>query len=100
MTVLSASVFLGAYYIKTCLGTVLLSALAGYLLSTDLGGLGTQLLSLIDRNRVSASRTGEPKESEKPKGLRFLWKWGVLEIIYHIVMLAVVGVIAGRCTFL
>lgn len=97
MIVLSMCVFLGAYYIKTCLGTIILSALAGYLLSTDLGGLGAQLLALINRNRVSASKTGEPSEKNRGKGLRFLWKWGALEIVYHTVMLAVVGIVAGEC---
>lgn len=96
MTVLSVCVFLGAYYIKTCLGTVILAALAGYLLSTDLGGLGSQLSVLINRNKVSASKTRESFKKSKEKGMRFLWKWGMLEIIYHTVMLTVVGVVAGK----
>ncbi|WAR18991.1 PCX4-like protein [Mya arenaria] len=95
MSVLSACVFLGSYYISSCLGTVVLSGMTGYLLSTDLGGLGTQLLSFINRNRVSAERRKEPVEGHKEKGLRFLWRWGILEVVYHCVMLAVVGVIAG-----
>ncbi|XP_052272587.1 pecanex-like protein 4 isoform X3 [Dreissena polymorpha] len=92
--VLSTGVYLGAFYISSCLGTVLISSLAGYLLSTDLGGLGSQLWALLNRNRVSAVRDWAPVRNGSPVK-KFLWKWGVLEIVYHTVMLAVVGVVAG-----
>lgn len=95
MVVLSTSVFLGAYYIKVSLGTIILCALAGYLLGIDLGGLGSQLLRLITRNRVSASRTDVREPDKQETGRKFLWKWGIFEFLYHFVMLAVVGVIAG-----
>ncbi|KAH3845616.1 hypothetical protein DPMN_087898 [Dreissena polymorpha] len=101
--VLSTGVYLGAFYISSCLGTVLISSLAGYLLSTDLGGLGSQLWALLNRNRVSAVRDWAPVRNGSPVK-KFLWKWGVLEIVYHTVMLAVVGVVAGitllfNCSF-
>ena len=97
MTVLSTGVFLGAYFCQISLGTIILSACAGYLLSTDLGGFGSQLFSAISsRNKVAAS-TVDLQEPAKPRKERsFLWRWGVLELLYHVVMLAVVGVIAGK----
>ncbi|XP_053374492.1 pecanex-like protein 4 isoform X2 [Mercenaria mercenaria] len=95
MVTLSTCVFIGAYFIKVSLGTIILCALAGYLLSTDLGGLGTQLLALITRNRVSASRTDVREPDREESGKKFLWKWGIFEFLYHVVMLAVVCVIAG-----
>ena len=95
MITLSTCVFLGAYYFQVSLGTIILSAMAGYLLSTDLGGLGSQLLALITRNRVSASKTDVHEVDKENSKKRFLWKWGILELLYHAVMLAAVGVVAG-----
>ena len=99
MLSLSVASFLGAYYINCSLGSVILSACLGYILSTDLGGLGSQFLNLCyNRNKVSASRAELRQETsqERSRSQRsFLWRWGVLEFLYHFVMLAVVGVVSG-----
>lgn len=99
MLVLSLATFMGAYYISSSLGSVILSACLGYILSTDLGGLGSQILKFFyNRNKVSASMA-ELRAGSSHKRL-FLWRWGVVEFLYHFVMLAVVGVISGtisRC---
>ena len=99
MLSLSVATFLGAYYISTSLGSVILSACLGYILSTDLGGLGSQLLTLCyNRNKVSTSRAELRQETsqERSRSQRsFLWRWGVLEFLYHFVMLAIVGVVSG-----
>ena len=97
MLILSLAGFLGAYYINSSLGTVILSACLGYILSTDLGGLGSQLLTLCsNRNKVSSSMTELRPEDRKKRS--FLWRWGILEFLYHFVMLAIVGVISGMYT--
>ena len=99
MLALSVASFLGAYYINCSLGSVILSACLGYILSTDLGGLGSQLLTLCyNRNKVSASRAELRQETSQGKSRSqrsFLWRWGVFEFLYHFVMLAVVGVVSG-----
>ena len=99
MVILSTGVFLGAYFIKPSLGTILIAALAGYLLSTDLGGLGSQLLTAIrTRNKVAASSMDVREPVRKKRGYRFLWSWGIFEVLYHLLMLAIVGVMAGELT--
>ena len=95
MLILSVATFLGAYYIYSSLGSVILSACVGYILSTDLGGLGSQLLTFFtNRNKVSASMVELTPEVSKRR--LFLWRWGILEFLYHIFMLAIVGVISGK----
>lgn len=89
----SVGVYLGAYFLPSCLGTVLISALFGYLLSVDLGGLMNQIIHICrNRNKVSDDQ-GVIAMDMKMKG--FLWRWGVLEFLYHALMLTLVGVTAG-----
>lgn len=98
MLVLSVSTFLGAYYINASLGSVILSACVGYALSTDLGGLGSQLITFCtNRNKVSASTTDLKSEASKKRS--FLWRWGIFEFLYHFVMLAIVGVTSGLLNY-
>ncbi|XP_061168054.1 pecanex-like protein 4 [Saccostrea echinata] len=93
LVVLSVGVYLGAFFFSSCLETVLLASLCGYLLSTDLGGLGNQIIQTIrNRNKVSDDQ-GVIAMDTGVKG--FLWGWGVFEFLYHALMLALVGVTAG-----
>ena len=88
-------VFLGAYFIPSVLGTVLLSASMGYALSTDLGGLGFQIWkSCRTKNRVSSSQN--VKETRNPQqNSGFLWSWTLSTFLYHLIMVLLVGTVAG-----
>lgn len=93
LLLLSVGVYFAAYFMPSCLATVLVSALFGYLLSIDLGGLVNQIIHTCrSRNKVSDDQ-GVIAMDMRIKG--FLWRWGVLEFLYHFIMLAVVGVTAG-----
>lgn len=91
--VVSVCVFLGAYYIPVCFGTVLLSAACGYLLSTDLSLLGSQLVQACrSHNKVSTSQFLKDSKQFRPNS-GFGWTWGVSTCFYHGIMLAaVIGV--------
>lgn len=94
---LSVGVYLGAYFISASLGSVLLAALCGYVLSTDLGGLGTQVLTFIlTRNKVAS---GSNNGADSHHKCQFLWKWGPIEFLYHFIMLAIVGVLSGLVNY-
>ena len=56
---LSTGVYPGAYYLPTCLGTVVWAAVWGYLLATDLGGLGSQIIALITRYVICCWRRND-----------------------------------------
>lgn len=93
LLLLSVGVYFAAFFMPSCLATVLVSALFGYLLSIDLGGLVNQIIHTCrSRNKVSDDQ-GVIAVDMRVKG--FLWRWGVLEFLYHFIMLAVVGVTAG-----
>ncbi|XP_060062887.1 pecanex-like protein 4 [Ylistrum balloti] len=94
---LSLGVYLGAYFISASLGSVLLAALCGYLLSTDLGSLGDQLHTFIHtRNKVASGSQDTINSNHR---CQFLWKWRPLEFLYHFIMLAIVGVLAGLVNY-
>ena len=94
--VASVCVFLGAYYIPSCLGTVLLCAACGYLLSTDLSLLLTQLLQTCrSNNKVSTSQFLQDSKQLKPNS-GFGWTWSPPTLLYHsLMLLLVVGVTAA-----
>ena len=99
MLTLSLGVFFGTFYMSSSLGAVLLAAMTGYVLSTDLGGLGAQIYHFIKyRNRVSDDQGTVAVRGNSGKS-HFLWKWGVLEFVYHFVLLAIVGVMAGLLNY-
>nr|KAG5714579.1 hypothetical protein BaRGS_007025 [Batillaria attramentaria] len=75
LVVVSIGVFLGAYFIPACFGTVVLSAAMGYLLSTDLGSLGSQALQVCrTNNKVSTSQFLQDSASFR-HNTGFLWSW-------------------------
>lgn len=97
LVTVSVGVYLTAYFVPVSLGTVLVSALMGYILSLDLGGLGSQLYFLLrTRNKVSNDEQGTVIIG-KTSG--FLWKWGIFEFLYHFIMLSIVGVLAGLLNY-
>ncbi len=84
MVVVSVGVYLAAYFIPHGLVTVALLSLFGYVLSLDLAGLGSQLLSVCF-------------PSTFPPGIEntgFLWKWGIKETIYHVLVLGLTLAVA------
>ncbi|XP_041352688.1 pecanex-like protein 4 [Gigantopelta aegis] len=96
---LSVGVFLGAYFIPSVLGTVILSACMGYILSTNLGGLGFQVWkSCRTKNRVSSSQN--IKEARNPRqNTGFLWSWTLSTFLYHIIMVLLVGTVAATLNY-
>ncbi|KAK3580880.1 hypothetical protein CHS0354_032942 [Potamilus streckersoni] len=101
MLVISVGVYLGTYYFQSCLAKVVFSACFGYFLSTDLSGLGCQVIHFFQhRNKVFGSTiqlvSSIDKTSPEPK---FLWRWGPLIFLYHFVILAIVGVEAGLLNY-
>ena len=87
MVIISTCVYLAVNFIPHGLATVALMSLFGYLLSLDLGGLGSQLLSMC----CSSSFT-QNLITEETRG--FMWSWGILEFLYHIAILGVTVAIA------
>lgn len=97
LVTVSTCVFLGAYYIPSVFGTVLLSAAFGYLLSTDLSLLCSQLVQACrSHNKVSTHSQFLKDSKQVQPNSGFGWTWGVTTLLYHAAMLAVViGVAAG-----
>ncbi|KAL3873202.1 hypothetical protein ACJMK2_036347 [Sinanodonta woodiana] len=101
LLVVSVGVYLGTYYLPSCLAKVVFTACFGYFLSTDLSGLGCQVIHFFQhRNKVSDSTmqlvSSIDKTSPEPK---CLWRWGPLLFLYHFVILAIVGVEAGLLNY-
>lgn len=96
-TTFSVAVYLTAYFVDVGLTSVLVCSLFGYILSLDLAGLGLQFMNFIkNRNRIAA----DPGDLQIiPNKWQFLWTWGVLEGVFHFVMLAIVGVISGLLNY-
>ena len=96
LLVVSVGVFLGAYYIPVCFGTVLLAAAMGYLLSIDLPLLFKQMLQAChSNNKVSTSQfLADSRMLKSNQG--FGWRWGAATLLYHFAMLlAVTGLAAA-----
>lgn len=102
MLFLSVCVYLIVLYMPLMLGSIIIAAGFGYLLSLDLGGLGSQLVQHLmssPRNKVtlmkdkmmvvSSSRTS----SSYCQG--FMWTWGYREVLYHTFMTLCVVVESG-----
>ncbi|XP_059178435.1 pecanex-like protein 4 isoform X2 [Physella acuta] len=103
--ILSVGAFLGCYFIDFCFGSVMLAALTGYLLSCDLGRLGTQLWSACHRNnnsnRVSSVKPSSLAHLSPPHtpNTGFLWSWCWSTTLYHIIMLAATAAAAGATNY-
>lgn len=97
--VASVCVFLGAYYIPSCFGTVLLSAAMGYILSTDLSLLFSQVLQTCrSNNKVSTSQFLQDSKQLKPNS-GFGWTWGAPTLFYHLVLLLLVTGVAAAVNY-
>ena len=81
MVIVSVSVYLAAYFIPQGLVTVAIMSVFGYLLSLDWGGIGSQILAVC-----FPQCTGFQMDEDKPG---FMWKWGIFEALYHVLMLGV-----------
>ncbi|XP_013381869.1 pecanex-like protein 4 [Lingula anatina] len=96
MLTLSLGVFLAAYFIPNDLVTVILLCVMGYLLSTDLGGLGSQFLKLCTTQHNNKSKSDARQDSEKtimkPKS-NFFVTWAFKE--GHFIMLFIAGGLGG-----
>ncbi|XP_046577291.1 pecanex-like protein 4 [Haliotis rubra] len=90
LLVLSIGAYLAAYFIPFVFATVVISAIFGYILSIDLGHLGTQIWNLCrTTNRISSSQN--LRESQRvAKNEGFLWTWGLATFAYHFIMFAVI----------
>ncbi|ESP02796.1 hypothetical protein LOTGIDRAFT_110843 [Lottia gigantea] len=101
MVILSTGVYIAVYYIPLSLVSVVIAACFGYILSTDLGGLGTQIWSYYQtqtKNRVSVvSQSKAVNSTSEVKG--FLWSWKPTTFLYHFVMVVLVGVEAGLLNY-
>ncbi|XP_076463773.1 pecanex-like protein 4 [Babylonia areolata] len=97
--VVSVGVFLGAYYIPVCFGTVLLSVAMGYLLSTDLSLLFSQVLQACrSHNKVSTSQFLQDSKRFKAN-TGFGWSWGVGTFLYHLLMLLLATGLAAALNY-
>ncbi len=81
MVIVSVAAYLAAYFIPQGLVTVAVMSLCGYLLSLDWGGIGNQILSVCFPQCSGFQMDGEKHG--------FMWKWGILEALYHVLMLGV-----------
>ncbi|CAL1530389.1 unnamed protein product [Lymnaea stagnalis] len=98
--ILAAGAFLGCYFLNTCFSAVVFAALTGYLLSCDLGSLGTQIWAAFcksNNNRVASNRPSILASLAPQHGTvhGFLWSWCWSTVLYHISILAVVAVASG-----
>ncbi|XP_012939720.1 pecanex-like protein 4 [Aplysia californica] len=101
---LSSAVFVGCYFLTSTFSSVVLAACAGYLLSTDLGALGSQIWAACQRtnnNRVSSARhsTARALNAPQPTVTGFLWSWCWSTVVYHAAMTAVVGGVAAAVNY-
>lgn len=95
LLVISLTVFLASYFITKSLAIIIICSLMGYLLSLDLGAAANHLYHfLVFRNKVSSGKSSMDVTSQTSK-FGFLWKFGLLQCVYHLVMMIIVGVIAG-----
>ncbi|XP_076098379.1 pecanex-like protein 4 [Mytilus galloprovincialis] len=95
LLVISLTVFLAAYFIKKSIATVVICALMGYLLSLDLGAAANNIYHyLLFRNKVTSGTSSMDVTSQTSK-YGFLWKFGLLQCLYHFVMIVIVGVMSG-----
>ncbi|KAK6181580.1 hypothetical protein SNE40_009406 [Patella caerulea] len=101
MLVLSTGVYLAAYFIPVSVGNVVVCASMGYILSTDLGGLGSQLWIFYQthtKNKVSIGSKNKAINST-PSIKGFLWSWNLSTVFYHFIMIVIIGVEAGLLTY-
>ncbi|CAG5127048.1 unnamed protein product [Candidula unifasciata] len=96
---MSAALFLGCYFLSSCFSSMVLAAGAGYLLSCDLGGLGSQIWEACQRNKESKITTTKAKlpalvSTRHPRISGFLWSWCWSTVYYHGVMTAAAAVAA------
>ncbi|RUS91438.1 hypothetical protein EGW08_000762 [Elysia chlorotica] len=97
---LSVGVVVASYMMSSVFASVVLAALAGYLLSCDLGGLGAQVWSLCHHstNRVSTKKPSaltQALSTPESRNQGFLWTWGPCTALYHAVVMAAAGAAAG-----
>ncbi|KAK7104932.1 pecanex-like protein 4 [Littorina saxatilis] len=94
----STCVFLGAYYIPVCFGTVLLSAAMGYVLSCDLSLLCSAVLQACRANKVSSSQfLHDSTQLRLQQG--FGWTWGAPTLLYHLAVLCVTVATAAAVNY-
>ncbi|XP_074662137.1 pecanex-like protein 4 [Tubulanus polymorphus] len=87
LTVLSCAVLAAAYFITDGLGSILVMAIMGYLLSTDIGQLGAQLMQKCRKTKINSMKVLPIKG--------FLWKWTWREFLFHLFMGSVVGCVTS-----
>ena len=90
MLLLSCSVFLAAFFIPHGLTVVILMATFGYILSIDIGGLGTQILHMC-----CSGRRMLPPVIDRQQTPGFLWCWTIKEAVFHLCVVLVVGGVSG-----
>lgn len=84
MLLLSVGVFLAVFFIPVCLGSIVMAATFGYILSTDIGGFLRDVIKYYKtRNKVSSSQTLNTSP-DKHRG--FPWSSLFLTLMFHLVM--------------
>lgn len=95
LLVISLTVFLASYFITKSLAVIIICSLMGYLLSLDLAAAASHLYHfLVFRNKVTSGKTSMDVTSQTST-FGFLWKFGLLQCLYHLVMMVAVGIVAG-----
>ncbi|XP_064623432.1 pecanex-like protein 4 [Lineus longissimus] len=87
MFIVSALIFIGAYFISSDIATVIILAMTGYLLSIDWGGLCAQVLDKCQKTTISSLKINPVKG--------FLWQWGVFEALFHLFIFSLTGGLAA-----
>ncbi|CAH1791455.1 unnamed protein product [Owenia fusiformis] len=82
MLVLSVGVYLAVYFVPLGTATIAIMSSMGYILSTDLGGLGSQLLNICSKQKNTQDETLSISTS-------FLWRWTWKEVLFHVAMTTV-----------
>ncbi|KAH9499638.1 Pecanex-like protein 4 [Bulinus truncatus] len=104
MMILSIGSFLGCYFLSSCFSSVVFAALTGYLLSCNLGSLGSQILEAFTKSISNRVSTIGPAYKGSVASLPlimngFLWSWSWFTVLYHLLMLCAVAVAAGLSNY-